>query len=47
MTIMTISVTERQSEVGLLRAIGARKGDILLLFMGEAVVLASSVDWLG
>ncbi|MES9879720.1 MAG: ABC transporter permease [Sedimenticola sp.] len=41
LTIMTISVTERQSEVGLLRALGARQGDILWLFMGEAVVLAS------
>lgn len=41
LTIMTISVTERRSEVGLLRAIGAGKGEILWLFMGEAVVLAS------
>lgn len=41
LTIMTISVTERTAEVGLLRAIGARKRQILWLFIGEAVVLAS------
>ncbi len=41
LTIMTISVTERTTEVGLLRAIGARKRQILWLFIGEAVVLAS------
>ena len=39
-TIMTIAVNERTSEIGLLRAIGADKGQILLLFIGEAVVLA-------
>jgi putative ABC transport system permease protein len=41
LTIMTIAVTERTSEVGLLRAIGAGRGQILLLFIGEAVVLAA------
>ncbi|MCP3868649.1 MAG: ABC transporter permease [Gammaproteobacteria bacterium] len=40
LTIMTISVTERTGEVGLLRAIGAGKRQILWLFLGEAVVLA-------
>lgn len=40
-TIMTIAVTERTPEVGLLRAIGAGRGQILLLFIGEAVVLAA------
>lgn len=39
LTIMTISVTERTSEVGLLRALGAKRGHILRLFLGEAVVL--------
>jgi putative ABC transport system permease protein len=39
-TIMTIAVNERTSEIGLLRAIGADRGQILLLFIGEAVVLA-------
>ncbi len=41
LTIMTISVTERTTEVGLLRALGARKRQILWLFIGEAVILAA------
>lgn len=41
LTIMTISVNERRPEIGLLRAIGAGRGHILTLFIGEAVVLAS------
>jgi len=41
LTIMTISITERKAEIGLLRAIGAGRGQILSLFMGEAVVLSS------
>jgi putative ABC transport system permease protein len=40
LTIMTISVNERRSEIGLLRAIGARRRQILALFIGEAVVLS-------
>lgn len=40
LTIMTISVNERTGEVGLLRAIGARRRQILLLFLGEAVALS-------
>jgi len=39
-TIMTIAVNERTPEIGLLRAIGADRRQILLLFIGEAVVLA-------
>jgi putative ABC transport system permease protein len=41
LTIMTIAVNERTAEIGLLRAIGANRGQILGLFIGEAVVLAS------
>ena len=41
LTIMTISVNERRPEIGLLRAIGAGRGHILTLFIGEAVVLSS------
>jgi putative ABC transport system permease protein len=40
-TIMTIAVTERTAEIGLLRALGAKKVHILNLFLGEAVVLSS------
>ncbi len=41
LTIMTIAVRERTGEIGLLRALGARRRQILWLFVGEAVVLAS------
>lgn len=47
LTIMTISVTERTSEVGLLRALGARRGHILYLFLSEAVVLGFAGGVLG
>jgi putative ABC transport system permease protein len=40
-TIMTISVAERTSEIGLIRALGARQEQILILFLGEAVVLSA------
>lgn len=39
-TIMTIAVRERTPEIGLLRAIGAKRRHILQLFLGEAVLLA-------
>jgi putative ABC transport system permease protein len=42
LTIMTIAVTERTAEIGLLRALGAEQGQILRLFLGEAVVLAAA-----
>jgi len=41
LTIMTISVTERTPEIGLLRALGARRHQILVLFLGEAIVLSA------
>ena len=41
LTIMTIAVTERTGEIGLLRAIGARRGQVLGLFLGEAIALAA------
>ena len=41
LTIMTIAVNERTAEIGLLRAIGADRRQVLALFIGEAVVLAS------
>ena len=46
LTIMTIAVSERISEVGLLRAIGAEKSTIFNLFVCEALVL-SAVGGLG
>jgi putative ABC transport system permease protein len=41
LTIMTIAVNERTNEIGLLRALGAEQRQILVLFLGEAIVLAS------
>ncbi len=41
LTIMTIAITERTPEIGLLRAIGAKRSEILALFIGEAILLAS------
>lgn len=41
LTILTIAVAERTGEIGLLRALGATRRAILLLFLGEAVLLAA------
>jgi len=40
LTIMTIAVSERISEVGLLRAVGAEQGMIFKLFLAEAIILS-------
>ena len=40
-TIMTIAVSERTSEIGLLVALGAPRRTILWLFLGEAVALSA------
>jgi putative ABC transport system permease protein len=41
-TIMTIAVRERTQEIGLLRAIGARRARIAQLFLGEAMLLSGA-----
>jgi len=41
LTILTIAVAERTSEIGLLRAVGATQKSVLLLFLGEAALLAA------
>lgn len=42
LTIMTMAVSERTGEIGLLRALGARQQQVLLLFLGEAMLLAAA-----
>lgn len=42
LTIMTMAVTERIGEIGLLRALGARRRQVMLLFLGEAILLAAA-----
>lgn len=47
LTVMWISVNERTSEIGLVRAIGATQGQVLFLFLSEATLLSTLGGVLG
>jgi putative ABC transport system permease protein len=47
MNVMLVSVSERSGEVGLLKALGARRRQILQLFLVEALMLSSAGALIG
>lgn len=47
MNIMLATVTERTKEIGIRRALGARRGDIITQFLTETIVLSGTGGVIG
>ncbi|MEI6407972.1 MAG: ABC transporter permease [Bacteroidota bacterium] len=47
MNVLLISVTERTPEIGLRKALGAKKADILRLFLSESITVSAFGSFLG
>ena len=47
MNIMLVSVTERTKEIGIIKALGATRKNILIQFMAEAVIICQAGGLLG
>ena len=47
MNVLFVSIKERTREIGILKAIGARRSDILLQFLPESIIISASGGLLG
>ncbi len=47
MNVLLISVTERTAEIGIRKAVGANRRDIILLFLSESITVSAFGSFLG